>query len=133
MTTATDRPIYRSRWWMPSVCLVIGLLMLGAFAIGGDVEGGLISFAIMAGLGALFLLGTRSETLQGIGGPARDARWATIDLHATALTGMVLVLVIIGGFLVEIARGEDGSPWSQLGAVGGLVYVAAVVLLRRRT
>jgi hypothetical protein len=32
-----------------------------------------------------------------------------------------IVLAIIGGFLVEIARGEDGSPWSQLGAVGGLV------------
>lgn len=66
MTAATDRPIYYSRWWMPSA-------------------------------------------LQGIGGPARDERWATI------------------------ARGEDGSPCSQLGAVGGLVDVVSVVLLRRRT
>jgi hypothetical protein len=60
MPTATDRPIYRSRWWIPSVSLVIGL----------------VSLAIMAGVGALFLLGTRSETLQGIGGPARNERWA---------------------------------------------------------
>jgi len=129
----TDRPIYRSRWWMPSLCLLIGLVMLGAFVIGGDAGQGLAAFAVMAALGAVFLLGTRSETLQGIGGPGRDERWAMIDVHATALTGMVLILIIIGAFVVEVARGEDGSPWSQLGAVGGLTYIVLVVILRRRS
>ena len=52
--------------------------------------------------GALFLFGTRSETLRGVGGPGRDERWAMIDVHATALTGIVLIVVIIGAFVTGI-------------------------------
>ena len=74
-----------------------------------------------------------SETLNGLGGPGRDERWAMIDLRATAYTGLVLVVVIIGAFCVEVARGEDGSPWSLLGAVGGVAYVVFVAILRFRT
>ena len=135
MRTATNvnRPVYRSRWWMPLFSIFLGLLMFGAFAIGGDAADGLAPLGIMVALGAMFYFGTRSETLQGIGGPARDERWSMIDLHATALTGIVLITVIIGAFLVEIARGEDGQPWSLLGAVGGLAYAISVLVLRSRS
>jgi hypothetical protein len=34
--------------------------------------------------------------------------------------------------VVEIAQGKDGSPYSQLGAVGGVTYLAALVWLRFR-
>jgi hypothetical protein len=124
---------WRSRWWMPCFCLFLGALMFGAFAIGGDVGGGLTSFAIMAALGAVFAFGRRSETLQGIGGPARDERWEMIDLRAVASTGIVLVTVIIGAFLYEIADGQDGNPYSLLGAIGGLSYVISVAILRSRS
>jgi hypothetical protein len=132
MRTTADRPIYRSRWWMPGFSLALGLIMLVAFAIGGNVGDGLIALGIMSVVGTVFLFGSSSETLQGLGGPGRDERWAMIDLHATALTGLVLVTVIIGAWLVEVARGEDGSPYSALGAVGGVAYVVIVVVLRRR-
>ena len=88
----------------------------------------------MAFVAALFFFGARrSETLAGIGGPARDERWERIDVHATALTGLVLVLVIIGAWLVEVAQGQDGSPYTQLGAVGGVAYIGAVAFLRWRS
>ena len=35
--------------------------------------------------------------------------------------------------MVEIARGEDGMPYSALGAVGGVPYVVIVLVLRRRS
>ena len=41
--------------------------------------------------------------------------------------------MIIGAWLVEIAQGKDGSPYAQLGAVGGLAYVLAVAFLRWRS
>ena len=63
----------------------------------------------------------------------RDERWGRIDVHATALTGGFLILVIIGAWLVEIAQGKDGSPYAQLGFVGGLAYVLAVAILRWRS
>jgi hypothetical protein len=75
----------------------------------------------------------RSETISGLGGPGRDERWERIDIHATALAGIVIITVIIGAWLVEVAQGHDGSPYTQLGAIGGLAYVLAVALLRWRS
>ena len=126
--------LYKTRWFMPSFALFIGLVMLGAFWIGDNLAQGIGSFGVMAFVAALFYFGARrSETLAGIGGPTRDERWETIDVHATALAGLVLVLVIIGAWLVEVAQGKDGSPYTQLGAVGGLAYVLAVAFLRWRS
>jgi hypothetical protein len=133
MQMAVNKPFYRSRWWMPAFSVFLGLLMLGAFWIGDQPREGVFALGVMVALGAVFFFGRRSETLQGLGGPGRDERWAKIDIHATALAGLVLIAVIIGAFLVEVARGHDGSPYSQLGAVSGLAYVIAVVILRARS
>jgi hypothetical protein len=140
MSTATPprgdamRRLYKTRWFMPSFSLFLGLVMLGAFWIGDNLGQGLFSLGVMAFLAALFFFGARrSETLAGLGGPARDERWEKIDVHATALAGLVLVLVIIGAWLVEVAQGKDGSPYTQLGAIGGLAYVAAIAFLRWRS
>ena len=128
----TMRDLTRSRWWMPAFCLFLGAVMLAAFAVGGDVVSGLVCFAIMAALGLVCLLGVRSETLQGLSGPGRDERWAMIDIRATALAGLAVILAIIGGWLYEVANGRDGNPFTWLGAVGGIAYIAAVAVLRRR-
>ena len=128
-TTRTDRPqpFWRRRWYMPAFCLFLGALMFAALTIGGDLGSGLTSLAIMAALGAVFLFGGRSETLSGLGGPGRDERWAMIDLRDDGLApASCWSVVIIGAFCVEVTRGEDGSPWSLLGAVGGVAYVVFV-------
>ena|SRR6478735_6577801 len=126
--------LYRTRWFMPAFCAVMAALIFAAFAIGGNPGDGAISGAVLLVLGGVFYFGARrSETLAGLGGPGRDERWQHIDVHATALTGGVLILVIIGAWLVEIAKGHDGNPYGALGAVGGLTYITAVVFLRRRS
>ena len=50
MQTATGKPLYRHRWWMPAFSLFLGALMLVAFWIGDDITQGLVSFGIMAAL-----------------------------------------------------------------------------------
>jgi hypothetical protein len=132
MQTAANRPYYRRRWWMPAFSVFLGLLMLGAFWIGGDPGQGAGALGVMVVLGAVFLFGRRSETLQGLGGPGRDERWEKIDIHATALTGLVLISVVIGAFLVDVASGGDGNPYGLLGAVAGVTYIVAVAVLRAR-
>jgi len=118
---------------MPLFSLALGAIMFTAFAIGGSASEGAGAFAVMAAMAALFGFGSRrSETLAGIGGSARDERWAMIDLRATALAGMVLVTVVIGSWLYEVANGRDGEPYAQLGAVGGVAYVLAVAVGRLR-
>jgi len=130
--STTDR-IVHSRWWLPAVSLVLGAIMFAAFAIGGDTSGGVQSFAVMAALALVFAFGaSRSETLAGLGGPGRDERWAMIDLRASALAGFVLITVVIGMWLYEIANGDDGSPYAQLGAIAGVAYIVALIAGRLR-
>jgi hypothetical protein len=129
----TNRPFWHSRWWMPGFSVFLGLLILGAAWIGDNRGEGLFGLAVMVALALVFVVfGRRSDTLAGLGGPGRDERWQAIDVAATALAGSVLVAVIIGAWLVELAKGEDGEPYSQLGAVGGIAYILAVAVLRRR-
>jgi|SRR4051794_31735873 hypothetical protein len=122
----------RSKWFLPLFAVALGVAFLAAQWIGGDPGAGLFSLAILSGFGALVLLGGRSETVRGLRGDGRDERFREIDIHATALAGMAVIVTIIVAFLVEVARGHDGAPFSWLGAVGGLAYVAAVVALRLR-
>lgn len=118
---------------MPLFSIFLGALIFAAFAIGGNPRAGLYGFIVMGAVAALFLFGLRSETLRGLGGPGRDERFAMIDLRATALAGLVVILVLIGAWLYELSEGDDGSPYGQLMAVGGLAYIAAVLVLRWRS
>jgi len=122
----------RSRYFMPLFTLFLGALVFTAFAIGGDLTNGLFAIPLFVGIAAVFFFARRNETIQGLGGPGRDERWAMIDLTATAATGAVLIAVVIGCWLVEIAKGHDGSPYGQLGAIAGLAYILAVAILRKR-
>ncbi len=131
-TARVHREWWRSRWWMPGFSLFLGVLVLGAFWLGGTPGEGVFGFLVMAGLAALFFFGSRSETLQGLGGPGRDERWAMIDLGATAFSGLVLIGLVIGMWLYEIANGRDGSPYGQLGAIAGLAYIGGVAWGRFR-
>jgi hypothetical protein len=133
MQMQLHRPFWRSRWWMPAFSLALGLIVFAAFAIGGDPVDGLVGFGVMALLALVFAVGgRRSETIDGLGGPGRDERWAMIDLRATAFSGVVLILAVIGGWLYEIANGHDGNPYGLLGAVAGIAYLIAVFVQRVR-
>ena len=128
----------RKSWWMnrwvqPAICVVLGLGMWAAFWAGGQPGTGASSLAIMAGFGAILLFGGRSETVRGMRGDGRDERWAMIDTRATALAGVVVIMAIIVGFLVEIAHGRDGNPYTWLGALAGITYLVGLVIGRWRS
>jgi hypothetical protein len=126
------RTMCRSRWFLPLFALALGGVVFGAQAIGGNPGSGLISWGILAFTGAIFLFGGRSETIRGLRGDGRDERFQRIDIHATAFAGTVVITAVIVGFVVEMAKGHDGNPFAWLGAVGGLAYLAAIVVMRVR-
>ena len=107
-------------------------MVFAAQWIGGDAGSGLVSFGILAGFGALILLGGRSETIRGLRGDGRDERFRMIDIHATALAGLAVITAVIVAFIVELAEGHSGNPYGWLGAIGGLTYLAAIVVFRIR-
>jgi hypothetical protein len=124
--------ICRSKWFLPLFFLALGLVMLTAQSAGGHATWGLGSLAIMAGFGALVLLGGRSETIRGLRGDGRDERFRQLDIRATALSGNAAIVAILIGWVVSVSRGDSGMPYTWLGAVAGLAYLTAIVVLRLR-
>jgi len=132
MTKDCNRGIVRSKWFLPSFSLALGLVMLAVSWLGGNLGEGLISLAVLAGFGLLILLAGRSETIRGLRGDGRDERFAQIDLQATAVAGLAVIVALIVAWLVATARGQSGSPYDWLLAIGGLAYALAVAYFRWR-
>jgi hypothetical protein len=132
MIKGPSRAICRSKWFTPLICLGLGIVVFAVSALGGQLGGGLISLAVLAGFGLIMLLLTsRSETIRGLT-VTRDERFAQLDLRATALSGLVMLLAALVGWLVEVARGHNGHPYDWLLATGGLAYLVSFVFFRWR-
>jgi presenilin-like A22 family membrane protease len=65
-------------------------------------------------------------------GDGRDERFRQIDIHATAIAGLAVIIAIIVAFVVQLARGHNGSPYAWLGAIAGLAYLVAIIVFRLR-
>jgi hypothetical protein len=128
MTTMT----LTTKWFLPGFSLLLGVIFLGALWIGGEPRSGVFSLLVMAGLGGLILIGGRSEMVRGLRGDGRDEYWARVDNRATLLTGNVTLAMIIGMCAWEWAHGRSGTPYVQLGAISGLVYIVALAVSRWR-
>jgi hypothetical protein len=132
MTKGRSEALMRWKWFMPLFCLGLGVVVFAASWLGGQPGAGLFSLALMAALGLAFLLVTpRSETVRGLT-TGRDERFAQIDLKATAVAGLVLIIALIVAWLVQVAQGRNGSPYTWLAAIGGLSYILAVAFFRWR-
>ena len=132
MIKERSQAICRSRWFTPLICVAAGIVMFAVSWLGGSLSGGVISLAILAGFGlVLLLLTNRSETVRGLT-VGRDERFAQLDLRATALAGLVMVLAAFVGWLVATAHGQSGSPYGWLLAIGGLAYLFAFAFFRWR-
>jgi hypothetical protein len=121
-----------TRWSVPGVAVIAGLAYLVAGVIGGDLSFGVVGLALMLGVGVVFVIASRwSETAAGLR-DRTDERINQIDRSASLVAGMTVLMAVLAMFVVEISQGRDGSPYSQLGAVGGVTYLAALVWLRFR-
>ena len=129
MTTA----IHRTKWFVPGLSVLSGLVFFAGFWIGDDRPGALWSLAVMSVVALLILAGGRSDLVRGLRGDGRDEYWARIDLHATALAGSFAIGLILVMCVWEWAHGRDGTPYVQLGALTGVAYVASIGFLRWRS
>ena len=132
MIRERSRAICRSKWFTPLICLGLGVVVFAVSWLGGQFGAGLISLAILAAFGLILLLLTgRSETVRGLT-VGRDERFAQLDLRATAVAGLVVLVTLMVAWLVEIAHGHNGNPYGWLLAIGGLAYLLAFAFFRWR-
>src|SRR5258708_16188608 len=132
MIRGRSQAIMRSKCFLPLTSLGLGVVVPAASWLGGHPGDGAYSLAIMAGFGLFVLLAGRSETIRGLRGDGRDERFAQIDLSATAVAGLAVIVALIVAWLVTTARGQSGSPYDWLLAIGGLAYILALAYFRCR-
>jgi hypothetical protein len=131
-TNPATRKTSRKYLATPIFGVAMGVVYLVALSIAGSPVWGVLALAMMvAASGGLLLARRRSETVKGLLDRG-DERITAIDLRATAITALALIAVILIAFVVQIARGQSGWPYSMLGFVGGVTYVVAVICLRIR-
>jgi ABC-type transport system involved in cytochrome c biogenesis permease component len=122
-----------STWLAVLVPALLGAAILAAELTAGDVAEGLVWFALLAGVGALLAFGGRFESVRLARGDGEDEREAMINQRAMAAVGIVLMIALTVVIVFQIARGDDPSPYTQIAALGGVSYVAALLVLHRRS
>jgi hypothetical protein len=58
--------------------------------------------------------------------------WPASGRSSCWAAGLAVIVAVIIAVIVELARGHDPAPYDWLGAIAGVSYLAAVVILRIR-
>jgi hypothetical protein len=124
-----------SRWIVPAVGFLLGLLMAAAeLGHGASFAQAAVTFAIVAGYAiALRVLQSRSDVASLLSGLPSDERWESINLRALALAAQVIAVVLVAAFLVTQFGGTDATPYAWLGAVFAVTYFGGLVWYRMRS
>lgn len=122
------------RYLVVGLCFAMAAVFVGVSAARDHLGEGIWLGAILAGYGVLLLaMGGRSEAVALLAGRDMDERRRGIDEFAAATAGRVMAVVLVTGFVVQLARGADASLWANLGAAFGAVYIGALLWARRRS
>lgn len=116
------------KWWFVVYSLALGAVFGGAALLGGQTP---LAVAAVPYFGVLGVVMARTPwgTLRS---RSQDEREQAIGMEAAAFSYVVVALTVILGFLIELARGGDGRPWSAIGFVGGASFLGALAVLSRR-
>jgi uncharacterized membrane protein len=123
-----------SKWLVPAVGFVIGLLMAAAL-LGqhASVWQAGLSFVIVAAYAlGLRLLQSRSETASLLSGMPVDERWESINNRALSISAQLIAVVLVLAFLVTQFAGADSAPYAWLGAVFAVAYLGGILWYRWR-
>lgn len=116
------------------VAVLVGAVYVAIGVARGRVDEG-ISGGVIIVLGVALALGLRrrSETAQLLSGTPADERQAAIVTRASALTGQVLLGVLVVSWLVALASGSgSAATLGWLCTVGGATSVLATAWYARR-
>lgn len=110
----------RARGWVvPFFAVAVGAAVAATLVMRGDTKNGMMALAVLVGYG--LLLGYRRSD-------AHDGRTAG-NTRAAAVTGDVLLGVIVAVVVAQALRGADVTMFAALAGVGCLTYLVAAVVL----
>lgn len=119
--------------WTPALVAFLAVPTFVAFWIGGDPRAGLIWGSLSILFGIVLAVGGRSETIRLLRGQDDDERTLTLELHATTLTAVVLIVALAALFLVTAAQGESPLVYGLLLLLAEVTHLGALAILNRRS
>jgi hypothetical protein len=125
-------------WWLswrllPVVYVVLGAIILGAELATGHGTRGLLWLGVMVAIAAIYGFGGRFDLIRQARGDLIDEREGSIHTRALAATGIVLVWVLTGVIVYELANGNNPGPYSLLMLIGGATYIVTLLIARYRS
>jgi hypothetical protein len=116
------------RWIVPAFAAAVGVAVGATLAVRGDLETGLVTLAVLLGYGVL--LGSRGGETAG-GGPKALSVGRGSESHsrAAAVTGDVLMGVIVAAVLVQALRGAEIWVLAGLAGIAGVTYLLSIAAL----
>jgi multisubunit Na+/H+ antiporter MnhC subunit len=81
----------------------------------------------------VLVAGGRSETICLLRGDDDDERTLALELQATTLTAVVLIVALAALFLVTAARGESPVAYGVLLLLAEVTHLGALAVLNRRS
>jgi hypothetical protein len=116
------------RWVAPGFAAAAGLAAGATVAMRGHLEAGLVTLGVLLGYGVL-LAYRRGQTTLAVHEAFGTGRRSGIHIRAAAVTGDVLVGVIVATLLAQALRGAEIWVPAGLAAVGGLTYLLSIAVL----
>ena len=126
--------LHKSKWLVPGFAVVMGVVFLAASGRTTTSSGGLVSLAIMVGVcrGAGRVQRPKRASSRSCAILRPTSAWRCSTCARRRSPASCSITVVIGAFLYDVARGHDPSPYGQLGAVAGIAYLVALIILQRR-
>lgn len=123
----------QSRWLVPVLVAAVAGATFVAFWIGGRPGLGAAWAGASIAFALLLVLGGRSDTIRMLRGEEDDERTLALELQATTITAVVLVVALAGLFLAAGLRGESGVTYGALLVLAELTHLAALAVLNRKS
>lgn len=123
----------RSWWWIPVLVAALAIPTFLAFWIGGRPQAGLLWASLSIVFALLLVFGGRSDTIRLLRGQDDDERTLALELQATMLTAIVLIIAVAGLFLITAARGENPIVYGVLLLLAEATHLGALAILNRRS
>jgi hypothetical protein len=123
----------RGSWlWVPVLVAGLAVPTFVAFWIGGRPEAGVLWGSLSVVFALILVFGGRSETIRLLRGQDDDERTLALELQATTITAVVLIVVLAVLFLVTAARGDNPVVYGLLLLLAEATHLGALALLNRR-
>ena len=117
------------RWIVPGFAAAAGVAVGATLAVRGHPETGLVTLAVLLGYGVLVASRSGGETALGGHKGLSAGHGSESHSRAAAVTGDVLVGVIVAALVVQALRGAEIWVLAGLAAVAGVTYLLSIAAL----